>query len=405
MRILHVIPSLAPRYGGPSKDCAELCRELARRGIRVSIYTTNIDGKGYLDVRVDTPVWNDGVECRYFPVQRPRSFVFSLPLARALKAAVPKFDLVHIHSLYLFPSTVAAHYCRRYGVPYLIKPHGSLDPYIFRRHRGRKWIYDQLFEWRNLNRAAAIHFTTLEEQALTHPLGVRAPGLVVPVGVHLHEFLAAPPPGAFRAAYPETQGKRIILFLGRLNFKKGLDLLTKAFGEIARRRNDVHLMLVGPDNDDYAVNIRRWLRARDLLGRATFAGMLSGPKKLAAFRDADVFVLPSYTENFGIAVVEAMASSLPVVISNKVNIWSAIADARAGLVVDCDVEQLSEAVLTVLDDPVLGREMGQRGRRLVEERFTREAVAEQMMQEYRRILARHSPTSVQGAQGVREGSV
>jgi len=320
----------------------------------------------------------------------------------ALRSAIPRFDLVHIHSLYLFPSTVAAYYSRRYGVPYVVKPHGSLDPYLFRRHRGRKWIYEQLFEWRNLNRAAAIHFTTVEERDLTRPLHLKAPSLVVPVGLDLREFDTAPPYGAFRAAYPHTQGKKILLFLGRLNFKKGLDLLIEAYSEIARQRDDVHLMLVGPDDDGYGERIRRWLRTQGVLGRATFTGMLSGPERLAAFRDADVFVLPSYTENFGIAVVEAMASRVPVVISNKVNIWHTVAEAEAGLVVDCNARQLRQALLMLIDDPVLRNEIGARGRRLVEDMFTAKAVAERMIHGYRQVLSCQGAIRTKGARGANE---
>jgi glycosyltransferase involved in cell wall biosynthesis len=387
MRILHVIAGLAPRYGGPSKACLELCQELARRGEQVAIYTTNIDGDGELNVPLGLPVCREGVEIRYFPVQPPRYYRFSFPLARALRTAIPQYDLVHIHSLYLFPSTAAAHYCRHYGIPYLIRPHGTLDPYLFARHRARKWIYERAFEWRNLNRAAAVHFTTQEEQELTNPLELKAPGVVVPIGLDLKDYDDMSRAGAFRAAHPETQGKKILLFLSRLNFKKGLDLLAKAFGQVARQRRDVHLVLVGPDDDGYGVQVRRWLE-EEVLDKSTFTGMLLGAEKLAALYDADVFVLPSYTENFGIAVVEAMACGLPVVISNKVNIWREVRNANAGLVVNCDVQEVGQALFTLLEAPALRTEMGKQGRQLVEARFTWEAVGEQMIQVYWQILSK-----------------
>jgi glycosyltransferase involved in cell wall biosynthesis len=386
MRILHVITTLAPRYGGPVKACLELCRELARRGEQVVIYTTNIDGNGELNVSLDTPLWDEEVEIRYFPVQVPRRYVFSLPFAKALKTAIPGYDLVHIYSLYLFPSTVAAYYCRRYGVPYLLEPHGTLDPYLFRRHRGRKWIYEYLFERRNLNESSAIRFTTVEEQELTRPLGLKAPGVIVPIGVNLQDYEGTTLLRTFPATWPETRSKKVILFLSRLNFKKGLDLLAKAFGQVARQRDDVHLILAGPDDDGYGAQVHRWLEAEGVLGRATFTGMLLGEEKLAALRNADVFVLPSYTENFGIAVTEAMSCGLPVVISNKVNIWREVAEVGAGFVVNCDVEEISKALLTLLDDPLLRKDMGQRGRRLVAERFTWEVMGEQMVQVYQQIL-------------------
>jgi len=386
MRILHVIASLAPRYGGPSQVCLELCRELARHGEHVAIYTTNIDGPEQLQVPLQEPVWQDGVEVHYFPVQAPRYYKFSVPLAKALKTAIPTYDIVHIHSLYLFPSTVAARYCRRFGVPYLIRPHGTLDPYLFRRHRGRKWLYEQLFEWRNLNRAAAIHFTSAEEQALTCSLGLQAPGVVVPNGVFCLGYAELPAAGTFRALWPETQGKQIILFLGRLHFKKGLDLLTQAFGQLGRTRNDVHLVVAGPDDDGYRRQVRRWLTTEGVAGKVTFTGMLQGEEKRAALRDATLFVLPSYSENFALAVVEAMAAGLPVVISHKVNIWREVATAKAGLVTKCDVRELHNALRALLDDPLRGKEMGQRGQQLVSDQFSWERVGRRMNTIYRQLL-------------------
>ena len=385
LRILHVISSLAPRYGGPSQVCRELCGELARRGQQVTIYTTDIDGPGREDVPYGRPVWADGAKIRYFPVQTPRRYVVSWPLARALREAVPRHDIVHVHSLYLFPPTVAAHYCRRARVPYLVRPHGTLDPYLYRRHRARKWVYEQLFEWRNLTRAAALHFTTLEEEELTRPLRIPTRGVVVPPGLHVERYQREPASGA-PPPWPEARGRRVVLYLGRLNFKKGLDLLTRAFGDLARRRPDVHLVLAGPDDEGYGERVRRWLGEVGALERCTIVGMQVGAAKLAALHGADVFVLPSYSENFGVTVVEAMASGLPVVISDRVNIWREIAAARAGLVVPPDPGAISRALATVLDDP--DREaMAERGRRLVSERFSWTAAGERMLDVYREIVS------------------
>lgn len=385
LRILHVISSLAPRYGGPSQVCLELCGELARRGERVSIFTTDIDGPGRLDVPLDQPMQAGEAEVRFFPAQWPRRYVTSWPLARALQHAVPAQDIVHIHSLYLFPSTVAAHFCRRAGVPYLVRPHGTLDPYMFRRHRARKWLYERLFEWRNLRRAAALHFTSLEEQELTRPLGLPTPGVVVAPGVHVERYAversaADPPP-----PWEERPGRRVILFLGRLNFKKGLDLLARAFTELARRRPDAHLVLAGPDDDGYGGTVRGWLGEAGVLDRCTFTGLLLGARKVAALQRADVFVLPSYSENFGVAVVEAMACGRPVVVSDRVNIWREIAQAGAGRVVSCDADAVGRGLAAVLDDPHAAA-MGERGRRLVAERFTWAAAGARMLEAYHGIL-------------------
>lgn len=369
MKILHVIANLAPRYGGPSKACWEMARAVAQLGHEVSIYTTNQDGPGELDVPLDQPVWREGVEIRYFPIQAPRFWGTSLPLALALRRKIPAVDLAHIHSLYLFHNLVAGHYCRRYGTPYLVRPQGILDPFIYQRHRWRKRLMEHLFENRNIRRAAALHFTAAEEAELAAPFTFQTPGLVVPLGINFDEFAVLPEPGSFRRRYPEIGDKPIILFFGRVNFKKGLDILARAFGVVARRRQDVHLVIAGPDNEGWGARVRTWLGEEGVLSRTTFTGMLLGPERLAVLQDASMFVLPSYSENFGLAVIEAMAAGLPVIISDKVNIWREVETGGAGRVIPCDAPALADQILNLLDAPDAAAAMGQKGRALVKDRF------------------------------------
>ena len=389
MKILHVIANLAPRYGGPSKACREMARAVAQLGHEVSIYTTNQDGPGELEVPLGQPVWQEGVEIRYFPIQAPRFWGTSLPLARGLARKIPAADLVHIHSLYLFHNLVAGYLCRRHDIPYLVRPHGTLDPFIFRRHRGRKRIMEYLFEHRNIRRAAALHFTTAQEQALAAPFTFGAPGLVVPLGIGPGEFAALPEPGGFRRRYPEIGDKPIVLFFGRINFKKGLDILARAFGIAGRQRPDVHLVLAGPDNEGWGARVRAWLEAEGMRDRATFTGMLLGPDKLAVLRDASLFVLPSYSENFGLAVIEAMAAGLPVIISDQVNVWPEVESAGAGRVIPCDAAALAGQMLELLADPGAAAVMGQKGRALVQERFLWPRIAPRLAGVYARIIDEH----------------
>lgn len=394
MKILHVIANLAPRYGGPSKACWEMARAVARLGHEVSIYTTNQDGPGELAVPVDRPVYRDGVEIRYFPIQAPRFWGTSLPLARALRQKIPAVDLVHLHSLYLFHNLVAGHYCRQYAIPYLMRPQGTLDPFIYRRHRWRKRLMELLFEHRNIRRAAALHFTTAEEAELAAPFTFQTPSVVVPLGIDGAEFALLPDPGRFRARHPEIGNKRIILFFGRVNFKKGLNILVEAFGAVARRREDVHLVIAGPDNEGWGDKVRSWLSAEGLLGRFTFTGMLLGPEKLAVLRDADMFVLPSYSENFGIAVIEAMAAGLPVIISDKVNIWREVQAGGAGRVIPCDAEALAGQILELLAQPELTRQMGGNGQTLAQDSFQWSCIAQNLAAAYAKIIDHHRVKSL-----------
>src|SRR5271157_4524061 len=180
MKILHVIANLAPRYGGPAKACVAMAQAVTRLGHEVSIYTTNQDGPGELAAPLDRPVRQEGVEIHYFPIQPPRFWGTSWPLARSLTRTLGAYDLCHIHSLYLFHDLVAGHFCRKYGVPYLVRPHGTLDPYLYQRHRWRKTIMEAWFEKRNIREAAAIHFTSEEEMRLAGPYIGETPGVVVP---------------------------------------------------------------------------------------------------------------------------------------------------------------------------------------------------------------------------------
>jgi glycosyltransferase involved in cell wall biosynthesis len=359
-------------------------------GHEVSIYTTDLDGSKRLDIPVDQPLrGEDGVVRWYFATQRSDLYGVSMSLIGALRRNVPNFDVVHIHSLYRFTSTVAAHYCRRYDVPFILRPHGTLDPFIFHRHRMRKRIYEALFEIRNLKTAAAVHFTAQEEMRLVQSLGFEFRGVVVPLGVDV-EMRADRNQlrEQFTREFPETRGKNVILFLSRLTFKKGLDLLAKAFGTVARTRPDVHLVLAGPDDEGYGRKVRQWLDHEGVLDRTTFTGMLSGDRKAAAFADAELFVLPSYSENFGIAVVEALAAGVPAIISNKINIWREVSDAHAGLIVNCDADELARAISTLLDDRELRRVLSDAGKLLVAEKFTWPSVAARMTAVYRDVVAR-----------------
>jgi len=388
-----VIAALAPRYGGPTKACLDMSAAIAARGHEVDVFTTDLDGTGRLDVPLSAPVVKRGVRIRYFRSGLRRVWPFSLPMCQALAQEIPGYDVVHVHSLYLSHGAVAGHYCRKFGVPYIIRPHGSLDPVLYKRHRLRKTVYEALIERRNLRGAAGIHFTAEEERALAQPYVSGTHPFVVPLGLHLEEYVDLPPAGMFRAAYAEIGDRRIVLHLGRLNFKKGLDILVEAFDDVAKKHDDAHLVFAGPDNEGYGANVRRWLSDRGLSGRATFTGMLQGQLKLAALHDASIFALPSYSENFGIAVVEAMACGLPVVISNKVNIWREVEDAGAGFVTAGSAEACAGAISRVLDDSALARAMGQRGRTLVAERFNWSVVGRQLEMAYREIVSRAKPSS------------
>ncbi|EIJ41419.1 glycosyltransferase [Beggiatoa alba B18LD] len=389
MKILHVIANLAPRYGGPAKACFELARAVAQRGHEVTIYTTNQDGDGELDTPLNQIIQREGVQLRFFPIQSPRFWGTSLPMARALAQMIPTVDIVHIHSLYLFHNLIAPWLCRWYKKPYVMLPHGTLDPFLYQRHRQRKRLMEWTFENRNMRQATAIHFITQEEQLLAQPYTHNAHSVIVPLGLTLNEYDKPRPSQWLAHYYPETKDKKIILFFGRIHFKKGLDLLIPAFIALAKQQDDIHLVIAGPDDERYADHLKHLLSVDNMLDRATFTGMIQGDEKLSLLRESYLFALPSYSENFGIAVLEAMACRCPVLISDKVNLHHDIQQAKAGVIVPCEQNAVQQALADLLANPFQARYYGEKGRQLVENRYQWQQIGELMEQTYQQLIEKH----------------
>jgi glycosyltransferase involved in cell wall biosynthesis len=391
MHILHVIGDLAPESGGPAKACVEMAQALARRGHEVTIATTDFSPR-FGRARPQVPP-EPRVELRVFPLGFPTRWLASWPLRRALPELIRAADLAHIHSLYLFHSWAAGTICRRLDVPYIVRPHGTLDPVIHRRRRWRKRIMELWFQNRLLRNAAAIHYTSAEEMRLAEPYVHGAPGVVVPLGLDLSDYSVLPEPGSFRRFHPEIGQRPILLFLGRLNFKKGLDVLIEATARVVAAGIDVHLVLAGPDGGMEA-SARRWIARAGLEGRSTFTGMLRGAEKLAAFVDAAFFVLPSLSENFGIAVVEAMACGTPVLVSDRVNIWREIVADGAGIVEPPNLESFAAAMIKLLNDEPRRRAMGRAARASVARRYQWITIAAELEQLYAQVTEKHRSSGI-----------
>jgi glycosyltransferase involved in cell wall biosynthesis len=387
LRVLHVIQSVAQNYGGPSAAVLGMCRAVSACDVDAEIYATNVDVGGRLDVPLLEPTVVDHVQVTFFPVHGPkRRFRFSLPLAQSLLRNVRRFDLVHIHSLYNFPALVAAHCCRYFRVPYLVRPHGTLDPYHYRQRRLVKAPYEALFERRNLVRAAAVHFTSKEEMRLAQLTGWRFKGVVVPLGIDL------PPDNpnlraAIESRWPECRGRRVILFLGRIDEKKGLNLLIPAAAHLMQSRPDLHLLIAGPENDGYGRRVRGWVRDHGIEARVSFTGMLTGEAKRCAFGAASLFVLPSRSENFGVAVAEAMAAGVPVLVSEHVNIAPQIVAANAGVAVPLRVKALQTEMATLLDNPHAAAVMGSNARAWAQAQLSWCLVGEKLANLYKAVAA------------------
>ena len=382
LRILFVISAYYPavRYGGPIRVVHGLAAALVRRGHEVHVYTTSVDGNSDLDVPLDRPVDLEGVQVHYFRVPALRRLWWAPALGRKLRGSVAGFDVVHIHAVFLWPMWAAARVAARARVPYVVSPHGMLIRDVMRRkNRWVKKAWVTLIERRTLAGAGAVHVTAPLEGAELAALGLAAPSAIteVPLGVDLPAArlpLAETPIGDLPPRY--------VLFLSRISWKKGLDRLIAAWQQI----EEVPLVIAGNDDEGYRPKLQALARELGVADRVIFLGAVSDAHKWALFERADVFVLPSYSENFGVVVAEAMAMGCPVVVSPETGIASLICAERAGIVTRCEPPELAAAVARLLADPARRAELGRRGREAVRARLSWPAIAEQMERLYGRVV-------------------
>ncbi len=383
MRVLHMVASLAAEWGGPPKVVSPLVDGLARRGVECSIFSPDSPRTQSLisPEKGEVSLFRPGWLSRWWKGYSPE-------LARAVERAVPEFDLIHLHELWHFPHFAGYRAAQRRKRPYVITPHGALEPWALNHEGAKKFLYLNLLQRRMLKKAAALQAFTQSEIASIRKVCPQVPVMRIPNGVRLEDFRNLPPGEWWEKSHPEMKGKKMVLFLGRIHPVKGLDVLGKAFARVRHALEDVFLVIAGPDEDAYREKVERLIRAEGIQDRTIFPGMLTGEAKLAALARADLFVLPSYSEGFSMAILEALSCKVPVVITPQCH-FPEVRDAGAGEIVDPEDGPLAAAMERLLRDDGRRVSMGEKGRRLVGERFTWERVAEQMLAFYEAVLDQH----------------
>lgn len=334
MRLLNVITSVDPNGGGPIESIRQTIPLLSARGHLSEIATLDDPAAPWLiNMPLKVHALGPGVT----------GYRYSRKLVHWLRNNASRFDAVIVHGLWQYGSFATWQALHNSSTPYFVYTHGMLDPWFKRTYplkHLRKSLYWPWGEYRVLRDAAAVLFTCEEEKLLARQSfqKYRVNEVVVSFG-------AGAPYGepknfrtAFFAEYPELAEKRLLLFLGRLNVKKGCDLLIEAFATVARSDSNLHLVMAGPDKDGFQSELQILAERLGIADRITWTGMLTGDLKWGAFFASDVFVLPSHQENFGIAVAESLACGLPVLISDKINIWREIREAGAGLIAEDTLE-------------------------------------------------------------------
>lgn len=299
-----------------------------------------------------------------------------------LKSWVQKAEVVHLHGLWQRHTREGARAARRSGVPYLIAAHGMAEPWALRQKALKKRIYTAVIEGKNLRRASCLHALSRPEIGHLRALAPRTPIALVPNGVRLDPFDSLPPRSDLEAEHPELLGKFVLLFLSRLHVKKGLDLLAEAMGALMPEHRDLHLIVAGNDDGAKAPFAER-MEALGLASRLTFLGHVSGERARRVWGAADAFVLPSYSEGFSMAILEALASRRPAVITTACH-FGELANADGGIVVEPTVDTVTRGLRELLDrSPAERAALAQRGRELVEREYTWDRQAERLEAVYR----------------------
>ncbi len=373
MKILQVTPCYLPglRYGGPIASVHGLSRGLVERGHEVEVFTTDMDAWERLEPAPPAQQMIDGVEVSYFPVRFGKRFHRSPDMSSALQDRVAEFDLVHLHGMFTWPCYAAARKALLAGVPYVLSPRGMLvHDLIRRRGSSRKKLWIRAVDRKTIENAELIHNTSELEDWELRKFNFDIPHTAtIPNGVELDSF-----DGDWALISPEicelAKREDVVLFMGRLNWKKGLDRLVEAIAELGKG----HLVIAGTD-DGYESALRKKIVQLGLENQVTLLGQVSGRNKQALLESARMLVLPSFNENFGNVVLEAMAAGIPSVVTVDVGASDLVESVECGFVVDGDVGQLADAIDELLEDGELCELMGAAGYRAAEERFSWTSIA------------------------------
>ena len=369
MTAAQVVAGLDAQDGGPAYSVPRLSAALEKCGLHQTIHA----------VGSSASIANSAIQfCAQDFVAVPglRSLRLSSSLKRALDSRAQAADLIHAHGLWLMPNVYAGWASQNAAKPLVVSPRGMLAPAALKFSRGKKRLFWHLLQHRAYARAALWHATSSEEAQDIRNFGIRAPIAVIPNGIDLPPIVAQ---------HPESATCRTVLFLSRLHPKKNIPVLLEAWRRINKQAPNWQLVIAGPDERDYAAQLKVQV-ANGNIQRVQFVGPVYGATKDALLQNAELFVLPTLSENFGIAVAEALASGVPAIVSKGAP-WPGLETERAGWWIDHGVESLVKALLEATDMPVAERRaMGSRGRQWMARDFGWDAIAHQMAAAYGWVL-------------------
>ena len=385
MRVLHVITGLWKDTGGPSEVIPAICTGMMDAGADVTLATLAGDSSQSVDDAA-----THGVRVLKFQPSFRHTIWYSSELHRRIEQLASEHDIVHIHGIWQFPDWAAAAAARHAGVPYVITPHGSLQPARLKKSSLKKRVSAVLADRAMLNQASCLHATAPDEADAFRRYGFRGPIAMVPNGITPAEPIepdrAALLVAAFRRDFPETQGRRLLLFLSRIEPIKGVTTLARAWVEVARQYPDWHLVVVGPDERSHLQEVLAILRDGGVLDRTTITGPLYGDRKTAAYLASELFALPTISENFGLVIGEALSHTLPVITTTGAP-WPGIVEHDCGWWIEPSLNALADTLREALPLPRAAlAARGDRGSAWIARDFTWEAESRLLLKTYEWLL-------------------
>ncbi len=392
MKVLHIIPSVASVRGGPSQALVEMVAALRSQGINAEIATTNDNGKGLLDVPLyeltSQLIEFANVPIRFFPRFSPnihsvREFAFSGSMTAWLWEHITEYDVVHVHAIFSYTSTIAMLIARIKNIPYINRPLGQLCEWSLQQSPLRKQAYLNIIERSNLLNSKFLHFTAQQEKEEFNQLGLDIANFILPHGVHIPTLI----PNAqnkVREILQIPDRRPIILFMSRIHPKKGLEYLIPALSKL--QEYNFALIVAGNGEPDYVNQIKDLLKTHGIHDRTYLVGFVKGETKNLYLQGADLFALTSHSENFGIAAIEALAAGTPVLITNGVAIAPMITEQAIGHVTKLDIEAIAEALQKFFQNFGQVPQNRKRTQQIISENYSWQSISAQLAKIYQAII-------------------
>jgi len=379
MKILQVIAYFNPKFGGDVNVCFNLSKQLAKRNHEVTIITSDFQFVS----QYAKEIRDNGVQVLSFPcIANYGLFLYTPSMKTWLERNIENYDLIHLHNYRSYQNVIVCKYARKYRIPYIVQAHGSVLPFFEKQNL--KKMFDLVWGNKILKDARKCIAVSHVEREQYRKMGIPESQIdIIPNGINPNEFMNLPEKGKFRNKYHISPDEKIILYLGRIHKRKGLNFLIDSIFQLSRIRNDIRLILAGPD-DGYLENVKKMIQEKNLSPVVIFSGFLPEKEKYEALTDADVLVYPGIFEIFGLVPFEAILCGTPVIVTDDCGCGEIVKEAGCGYLVKYgDVNNLTKTLQLALENPDENESMVERGINYIQNNLAWESIVSKIELNYK----------------------